>query len=270
MTAAEPEPELSLRTSANTSPPTASPATKTPSTIHSSLRCRALSASVGPPPPPPPPGSVASAAAAAREHLRGRPGNRGRLDRRLVAGIFRRNVRGTSTHAPTLSRRARRPCQDAPMLKDKVIVVTGASRGIGKGLATYLARARCIRRVRGAHGREGDGGVPGNDSRDRRRDPRRRWNGDGDSLRHRFRRRHHCARRRRPSNAYGRLDVLVNNAMTPTHAPLDEVDRRHVGRLDARQRAQSLPLHRGGDAGDEGATAAGASSTSRRARPRTR
>ena len=47
---------------------------------------------------------------------------------------------------------------------------------------------------------------------------------------------------------FGRLDVLVNNAMTPTNAPLDDVDGRHVGRLDPRQRAEPVPVHAGGDA----------------------
>ena len=88
VTAAEPEPELLLRTSANTNPPSASPARNTPSRIKISLRCRALSA-IGRT-------TAASDSAGVRcvrgrgggEHLRGRPGNRGRLDRRFVAGIF--------------------------------------------------------------------------------------------------------------------------------------------------------------------------------------
>ena len=42
---------------------------------------------------------------------------------------------------------------------------------------------------------------------------------------------------------FGGLDVLVNNAMSPTQALFAESTVERVGRVDARQRAQPLPVH---------------------------
>jgi NAD(P)-dependent dehydrogenase (short-subunit alcohol dehydrogenase family) len=101
-----------------------------------------------------------------------------------------------------------------------VIVVTGASRGIGKGLATYLARqgATVVCAARTVAGTAGE--FPG--TIDETVDAIRRAGGNAIAIR--------CdigsaddiaALVASTVEQFGRLDVLVNNAMTPTHAALD-------------------------------------------------
>jgi NAD(P)-dependent dehydrogenase (short-subunit alcohol dehydrogenase family) len=101
-----------------------------------------------------------------------------------------------------------------------VIVVTGASRGIGKGLATYLARkgATVVCAARTVAGTTGE--FPG--TIDETVDLIRGEGGTAVAVR--------CdigvaddiaAVVTSTVEHFGRLDVLVNNAMTPTHAALD-------------------------------------------------
>ena len=124
------------------------------------------------------------------------------------------------------------------------------------------ARRSCARR---AASEDAPGGIAGHDPRHRRRDqtpaaPRSR---SGATSATRTTSRTSSTRR---STAFGGLDVLVNNAMAPTQALVRRVDRRAVGRVDARQRAQPLPLRPGRRAADGRSAAAAASSTSRRTR----
>jgi 3-oxoacyl-[acyl-carrier protein] reductase len=107
------------------------------------------------------------------------------------------------------------------MLNDKVIVITGASRGIGKGLATYLARTGASIVCAARTVEKATGEFPG--TIHETVDAIRAEGGTATAIR--------CdigsadditALVKETVNAYGRLDVLVNNAMTPTHAPLAE------------------------------------------------
>jgi citronellol/citronellal dehydrogenase len=100
-------------------------------------------------------------------------------------------------------------------------VVTGSSRGIGKGLATYLGRqgATIVCAARTVEGATSE--FPGtiNETVDAIRSQGgtamaiRCDIGNADDI---------TALVAGTVEAYGRLDVLVNNAMTPTRAPLDE------------------------------------------------
>jgi len=107
------------------------------------------------------------------------------------------------------------------MSNDKVIVVTGASRGIGKGLATYLARTGVSIVCAARTVEKATGEFPG--TIHETVDAIRAEGGTATAIR--------CdigsaeditALVQETVDAYGRLDVLVNNAMTPTHAPLAE------------------------------------------------
>jgi len=107
------------------------------------------------------------------------------------------------------------------MSNDKVIVVTGASRGIGKGLATYLARTGASIVCAARTVEKATGEFPG--TIHETVDAIRAEGGTATAIR--------CdigsaeditALVQETVDAYGRLDVLVNNAMTPTHAPLAE------------------------------------------------
>jgi citronellol/citronellal dehydrogenase len=105
-------------------------------------------------------------------------------------------------------------------LDGRVIVVTGASRGIGKGLAIHLA-ARGASVVCAARTVEETAGeLPG--TIHATVDAIRAAGGTAAAIRCDIGEAHDIDQLVAGTIAeYGRLDVLVNNAMTPTRAPLD-------------------------------------------------
>jgi NAD(P)-dependent dehydrogenase (short-subunit alcohol dehydrogenase family) len=105
-------------------------------------------------------------------------------------------------------------------LDGRVIVVTGASRGIGKGVATYLARrgAKVVCAARSVAGTIGE--FPG--TIDETVETIRGEGGTAAAIRCDIGVAEDIAGLVESTVAqFGRLDVLVNNAMTPTHSPLD-------------------------------------------------
>ena len=72
------------------------------------------------------------------------------------------------------------------------------------------------------------------------------------------------------TEAFGRLDVLVNNAGSYPLAGLLDMTRRAVGRGAGRQPEERASLHAGRGPPDDRGGRAGPSSTSRRSRPRAR
>src|SRR5258708_8100338 len=104
-------------------------------------------------------------------------------------------------------------------LDGKVIVVTGASRGIGKGLATYLGRQGASVVCAARTVEESSGEFPG--TIHATVDAIRAAGGTAVAIRCDIGEERHIEQRAAGTIAeFGRLDVLVNNAMTPTRAPL--------------------------------------------------
>jgi NAD(P)-dependent dehydrogenase (short-subunit alcohol dehydrogenase family) len=108
-----------------------------------------------------------------------------------------------------------------PEFDGKVIVVTGSSRGIGKGLATYLGRQGASVVCAARTVEKGTGEFPG--TIHETVDEIRASGGKAIAVR--------CDIGvptdiedliASAVKEYGKLDVLVNNAMTPTNAPLEE------------------------------------------------
>ena len=108
----------------------------------------------------------------------------------------------------------------------KVIVVTGASRGIGKGLAIYLARQGASVVCAARTVEETTGEFPG--TIHATVDAIRAAGGTAAAIRCDIGEERDIEQLVAGTIAeFGRLDVLVNNAMTPTRAPLDDSTVEH-------------------------------------------
>jgi 3-oxoacyl-[acyl-carrier protein] reductase len=104
-------------------------------------------------------------------------------------------------------------------LKGKVAVVTGASKGIGAAIATQLAKEGATVVVNHASGKEGADRVVGEITR-----------GGGRAIAVQADISKHADIQRlfaETKKAFGRLDVLVNNAGMYEFAPLEEVTPEH-------------------------------------------
>src|SRR5262249_10000427 len=94
-------------------------------------------------------------------------------------------------------------------LLDRVAIVTGASNGIGRGIAEALAARRTEMLVEVASGIRSAGGMALPVTTDVTRE---------DQVAQLF---------RKTYETYGRVDVLVNNAGVATHVPIEDISLKY-------------------------------------------